>query len=86
LGVPSQLSHPNATRVFVNWLLTKEGQTLFSQSFGNPSSRADVSTKDFNPLLVPVAGKKYYTELDALAHRAKWLGIAKKVMRETSNQ
>ena len=84
VGVPSQSAHPNATRVFINWLLTKEGQTLFSQSFGNPSSRADVSTKDFSALLVPVAGKKYYSEMDALAHRAKWLGIAKKVMSEVN--
>ncbi len=82
LGVPGQIAHPNAARVFINWLLTKEGQTLFSQSFGNPSSRADVSTKEFSPLLVPVAGKKYYSEMDALAQRGKWLGIAKKVMSE----
>lgn len=82
LGVPDRFAHPNATKVFINWLLTKEGQTIFSQSFGNPSSRADVPTKDFSPLLVPVAGAKYHSELDSLAERNKWLDIAKKVMKE----
>lgn len=85
MGVPSRIAHPNATKVFINWLLTKEGQTIFSQSFGNPSSRADVPTRDFNQLLVPVTGEKYYRDLDSLLPEGrKWLDIAKKVMAETN--
>ncbi len=84
LGVPSHMAHPNAAKVFINWLLTKEGQTIFSQSFGNPSSRADVPTKDFNPLIVPVAGEKYHSELESMAERGKWLALAKKIKEEAS--
>jgi iron(III) transport system substrate-binding protein len=37
--------HPNATKVFVNWLLSKEGQEIFGKAMGTPSRRLDVDTK-----------------------------------------
>jgi ABC-type Fe3+ transport system substrate-binding protein len=37
--------HPNATKVFVNWLLGKEGQEIFSRSMGEATRRLDVDTK-----------------------------------------
>lgn len=37
--------HPNATKVFVNWLLTKEGQEIFSKTMGQGTRRFDVDTK-----------------------------------------
>jgi iron(III) transport system substrate-binding protein len=43
-------AHPNATRVFVNWFLSKEGQTAFLKALGQPTRRLDVDTqgsKDF---------------------------------------
>jgi ABC-type Fe3+ transport system substrate-binding protein len=33
LSILSRLPHPNATRVFVNWLLSREGQTHFQKHF-----------------------------------------------------
>jgi ABC-type Fe3+ transport system substrate-binding protein len=40
--------HPNATKVYVNWLLSKEGQTLVSDGTGLESVRSDVpSTMPF---------------------------------------
>jgi ABC-type Fe3+ transport system substrate-binding protein len=36
--------HPNAAKVFTNWLLGKEGQTAWSKALGQTSRRADVST------------------------------------------
>jgi ABC-type Fe3+ transport system substrate-binding protein len=33
LSVLSRLPHPHATKVFVNWLLSREGQTLFQKHF-----------------------------------------------------
>lgn len=50
MAVPTKFANPNAAQIFVNWLLSKEGQTVFSKSFGNPSTRADVSTEGFRPL------------------------------------
>jgi iron(III) transport system substrate-binding protein len=36
--------HPAATRVFVNWLLSKEGQEIFGKTLGQPTRRLDVDT------------------------------------------
>lgn len=38
--------HPNATKVFVNWFLSKEGQDVFSNAMGQPTRRLDVDTKE----------------------------------------
>ncbi|MGE5218937.1 MAG: ABC transporter substrate-binding protein [Chloroflexota bacterium] len=37
--------HPNATKVFVNWLLSRDGQEIFSRGMGVASRRLDVDTK-----------------------------------------
>ena len=34
--------HPNAARVFINWAISKEGQTVFTSIKGNSSIRKDV--------------------------------------------
>jgi iron(III) transport system substrate-binding protein len=36
--------HPNATRVFVNWVLGREGQDLVSRALGQGTRRIDVDT------------------------------------------
>lgn len=85
LGVATKFAHPNATIIFVNWLLSKEGQSFFAKSFGNPSTRLDVSTEGIDPLFIPRTGEKYYMETEeALAARGRWLEISKKVLDEAS--
>ena len=37
--------HPNATKIFVNWLLSKEGQEIYSKAQGQATRRLDVDTK-----------------------------------------
>lgn len=34
--------HPNATKLFINWLLSKEGQEVYAKAFGIDSVRKDV--------------------------------------------
>jgi iron(III) transport system substrate-binding protein len=83
--MPVQVSHPNAAKVFVNWLLTREGQTIFARSFGNPSRRIDVSTEGFLSIFVPQAGEKlYWDDEEAMILFGKWLGIAKEVIEEAT--
>ncbi len=50
LSVLKDRPDPAATVLFANWLLSKEGQTVFIKGFGNPSARVDVSTEGFSPL------------------------------------
>jgi hypothetical protein len=46
LGLPTRAPHPNAAKVFINWFLSREGQTAL-QKFGRPdahnSRRIDIS-------------------------------------------
>jgi ABC-type Fe3+ transport system substrate-binding protein len=37
--------HPNATQVFVNWLLSKEGQEVWTKELSQPTRRWDVDTQ-----------------------------------------
>jgi iron(III) transport system substrate-binding protein len=37
--------HPNATKVFINWLLSKEGQEITTKALGQATRRLDVETK-----------------------------------------
>jgi ABC-type Fe3+ transport system substrate-binding protein len=68
LMVMNKAPHPNAGKVFLNWLLTKEGQTLFSKGMGYVSRRLDVPTDHVPSYWVPKEGVKYwagYYEEDA---------------------
>jgi iron(III) transport system substrate-binding protein len=60
--------HANASKVFLNWLLTKDGQTAFCKGMGYVSRRVDVSTDHVPSYWVPKPGVKYwagYYEEDA---------------------
>ncbi len=52
--------HPNAARIFINWLLTKEGQTAFSRGYGFPSARVDVPTEHVDPIYFRNPSVKYF--------------------------
>jgi iron(III) transport system substrate-binding protein len=40
--------HPNAAKLFLNWLLSKDGQIAWSTNIGNNSARRDVPVVDPN--------------------------------------
>jgi ABC-type Fe3+ transport system substrate-binding protein len=45
LAIIKNPAHPNATKVFVNWLLSREGQEIVSRALGQATRRLDVDTK-----------------------------------------
>ncbi|HVO94834.1 MAG TPA: extracellular solute-binding protein, partial [Terriglobales bacterium] len=45
LSIVKSSPHPNATKVFVNWLLSKEGQEIYGKAMGQATRRLDVDTK-----------------------------------------
>ncbi len=45
LSVVRGSPHPNATKVFINWLLSKEGQEIYGKAMGQATRRLDVDTK-----------------------------------------
>lgn len=54
--------HPNAAKVFVNWLLSREGQTGWVETTGTLSRRADVPVEKVEEFARILPGVKYDTE------------------------
>ena len=50
LGIPAKPAHPNASTVFLNWLLSKEGQEAYVKGIRLPSARVDVSRAGIDEL------------------------------------
>jgi iron(III) transport system substrate-binding protein len=59
LHYANKAPNPNASKVFVNWVLGKEGSTIYAEQSQDNSRRADVSIVD--PNLVPEKGRDYIT-------------------------
>jgi iron(III) transport system substrate-binding protein len=55
-GIPKTAAHPNAARLFLNWCMSKEGQTFMIKELGNLTSLkvAPVYPEGFDPKVVKV--------------------------------
>jgi iron(III) transport system substrate-binding protein len=51
--------HPNAAKVYLNWVLSQETQTLYSKASGYPSRRADVPRDHITPSMLRKPGVRY---------------------------
>jgi len=69
LMLMNKAPHPNAAKVFINWLLTKDGQLAWSKAMNAPSRRVDVPTDHLPPYVVPKTGVKYW-----ISHMEKEVG------------
>ena len=59
LGVLNQPPHPNALKVYLNWLLGPDGQLAFSKSTGFASYRRDVPRDHVHDFLILREGIEY---------------------------
>jgi ABC-type Fe3+ transport system substrate-binding protein len=55
VAVMKDAPHPNATKVYINWLLGKEGQDLYSRALTQGTRRLDVDTKWLAKFNTPAA-------------------------------
>ena len=71
-GIPKTAAHPNAARLFLNWCLSKEGQTFMIKELGNLTSLkvAPVYPEGFDPKVVKV----WYPEIRRVREAARRLG------------
>jgi iron(III) transport system substrate-binding protein len=61
--------HPNASKVFINWLLSREGQIAVQRDGGvNDSLRIDIPKNDLRPLARRKEGAKYM-----VTWKAEWM-------------
>jgi len=63
LNLMNRAPHPNAARVFINWLLSREGQIL-AQKGGSNSLRTDVPKEDVDGENLRVKGLDYFDSDD----------------------
>ena len=54
VGLMNHAPHPNAAKLFVNWLASKAGQDAFSNALLEPSLRTDVTYQNVPPNPLPV--------------------------------
>jgi len=73
--------HPNAAKVYINWLLSKEGQTHHAAALGTVSSRLDVPYDHAEPWRVPRPGAiKTYTA-EAMEAKDSMVKLLKEVLQ-----
>jgi iron(III) transport system substrate-binding protein len=73
--------HPNAAKVYVNWLLSKEGQTHHARALDTVSSRLDVPHDHAEPWKVPQPGAiKTYT-YEAMEAKDNLVRLLKEVLQ-----
>jgi iron(III) transport system substrate-binding protein len=79
LSVANKAPHPNAGKVFVNWMAGKEALELYSKNAQAATLRADVDESFLDPRVIPKPGVEYadYTDIDWQA-RVR-MEVAKKV-------
>ena len=72
--------HPNAVKVYINWLLSREGQTHHARALGTVSKRLDVSHDHAEPWKVPQPGAiKTYTR-EAMEVKDSMLALLNEVL------
>jgi ABC-type glycerol-3-phosphate transport system substrate-binding protein len=60
LAVVNKAPHPNATKLFVNWVLSREGQIAWQKYTEVNSLRVDIPKGDLPPDDVPQKGVNYF--------------------------
>lgn len=73
--------HPNAAKVFVNWFLSQEGQSLWSSALRIPSTRTDVSLEKVHPQIRPLIQKVTVLTVKDYVEAEKDMALAAEIFR-----
>lgn len=84
ISLINRAPHPNAARLFINWLLSREGQMHMQDSLKLPSAREDISTEGLDPLNIRSPGAKYFIAANTieewlLNEQDRYLDISKQI-------
>jgi iron(III) transport system substrate-binding protein len=56
--------HPNAAKVFANWIASKEGSEMYARARGAAPTRNDIDESFLDPEVIPREGVKYFDNHD----------------------
>jgi ABC-type Fe3+ transport system substrate-binding protein len=59
VALVDQAPHPNAAKLYINWLLSRDGQLAWQQSVQSPSLRTDLGRAGLAAPQVPRPGESY---------------------------
>jgi len=77
--------HPNAATVFLNWVLTKDGQTYWSKALDHVSKRFDVPTDHLPPYVIPPPAAKFFSGEPKPGYRY-WLSHSEENVKRTAEE
>jgi iron(III) transport system substrate-binding protein len=72
--------HPSAAKVYINWLLSREGQTAYSKGDKTPSFRVDVPRDDIPPDIIPSEGDLPNYKEEYVRKKDEIMGFVRKVI------
>jgi iron(III) transport system substrate-binding protein len=64
MSVANRAPHPNAAKVFANWMASKEGLELYAKGYGSATLRTDVDESYLQPGNIPKPNVKYFDDTD----------------------
>jgi iron(III) transport system substrate-binding protein len=64
VGLLDNAPHPNAAKVFVNWIASKEGSEVFNRAMGTAPTRNDIDESFLPPQIIPREGVPYFDTYD----------------------
>ena len=64
VAMVSDAPHPNAARVFVNWIASKEGSEVYARAMGVVPTRNDIDESFLPPQIIPREGVQYFDTFD----------------------
>lgn len=64
LALIKNAPHPYASKLFINWILSREGQYTFSKGYTSQSTRVDIPTEFLNPEDLRKQEEKYFWETE----------------------
>jgi ABC-type Fe3+ transport system substrate-binding protein len=63
----NRMPQPNAAKVYINWLLSRDGQNHYARALGYVSRRVDVPSDYYEPWRVPQPGAVKTYDLKAIS-------------------
>jgi iron(III) transport system substrate-binding protein len=61
VGLFNNAPHPNAAKLFVNWIASKEGLEVYSRARGGAPTRSDIKAESYLPAaMIPKPGVDYF--------------------------
>lgn len=64
VAIVDNAPHPNAAKVFVNWIASKEGSDVFNRTMGTVPLRNDIDVSHLPPQIIPKEGVEYFDTYD----------------------